>query len=353
MIDTIRLKLPLTPLILRQIHESSKKEILTPGIGQKFFAPLVIKPHNRELTIIKEYDLLLIKKPSKSMYFYVEGSIPNLEQGENVRLFDPQKLPDVFMRIEAALIDQYGAVPPWREWEVQRVDPVYAWKFPNKGDAAKVLDFFQTLLYSRKKKRTYGDETVIFLGPSFSIQLYLKELEFKKHGYKKLIELGEIELANRTLELSREVLRYEIRMFKGKLQTSLGGKKIITCNDILDPAWYINILNESLTKLLKTPNQNNSSDLEAIFKLKKTYKQEKATRLFYFWTSYYSDEKRRKIITQNVDPTTISRSMKEISDAGVGIPSFDDVSKGIELTIPSENVVNPVSASVAIATEHD
>jgi len=51
--------------------------------------------------------------------------------------------------------------------------------------------------------------------------------------------------------------------------------------------------------------------------------------------------------------TTINCSMKEISNAGVGIPNFDDVSSSIELSIPSKNVVNPVSASIAPAMEHD
>jgi len=351
MIDTIRLKLPLTPLILRQIHESSKTEITTPGKGQKFFAPLIVPPYDNELTIIKGYDLLSIKRPS--MFFYVEGSIPNLEYGENVSLVYPEQLPDVFMRMETALINQYGDVPPWREWEVQRVDPVYAWKFPNKGDAQKVLDFFQSLLYSRKKKRTYGDETVLFIGPSFSIQFYLKEPEFKKHGYKKLVQLGDKESADKTLELSKEVVRFEIRMFKGKLQTSIG-KKIITCNDILDPSWYIKVLNEALTMLLKTPNRNSSSDREALIKLKETYKEEKAMRLFYFWKTYYLDENIKKVIKENSNPTTVSRNMKDIAEAGVGISDSSNLPQGFDLSIPSKSVVNLIASDpIAPAMGHD
>jgi hypothetical protein len=351
MIDTIRIKIPLTPLILRQIHEVNRRQITSPGLGQKFFAPLVVSPHNRELMIIKDYDFLSIRRASKSMHFYVEGSIPNLEYGENVSLFYVENLPDVFTRIEKALIDQYGDVPPWRTWEVQRVDPVYAWKFRNKGDAAKILAFFRTLLYPQKDKWTYGDETIVFKGKTFSIQFYLKEPEFKKHGFNKLIKLGDKEFADEIFELSKEVLRFEIRMFQGKLQTSMG-KTIITCNDILDPSWYIKILNEHLTKLLKTPNRNISLDFDAILKLKKTYKYEKALRLFFFWKAYYLDEKTKKLIIENINPTTISRNMRDLSSTGIGIPRFEDISPNIKLSIPSEYVVNQ-NASIAEAMEHD
>jgi hypothetical protein len=191
------------------------------------------------------------------------------------------------------------------------------------------------------------------MGRTQSIQLYLKEYEFLKHGYKKLLKLGQKDLANQILMLSQEVLRFEVRLFKQSLQT-IFKKKIITCNDIINPTWYFNYLDECLTKLLKTPNKYTTLDFDAILKFKHKFKEEKAMRLFFFWKSFYLDEATNKYVRENFNSTTISRNMKDIASTGVGIATPLDFPKLFNLSIPSVSVVNStniVSTPVGVENE--
>ena len=356
MIDTIKIKLPLTPFILLAIQKNAVQELGAPGKGVKLFSRLSIPPDNRTLTIIKDMDRQFSKTQSSSANrnFYLEGSLPKIMYGENVRLLYPSQLPTLFKRNENALIEQYGDIPSWEKWEVQRLDIVYAWKYDNQEQALQVLNFLEKLDYPRKKaKHTYDNETVIFGGRSYSVKFYLKQPEFLKHGFKELHDKGYPELANEAMALSEGVVRYEIKINKSKL-ISLFNKSTIRTVDLLYLDWYFQIQSEVLSELLHNRNKVSTSDDEAILKLSSVYKKDKAMRLFLFWKTYYSkDNHIKKFLKKNHNPSTLLRNFKDLSSAGVGVPTGDSPIP-YDFSIPNKNVVNTdFYFPVAPATEND
>lgn len=355
MIDTIKIKLPLSPLILLAIQKGATQEMSASGKGVKLFSKLTIPPDGRTLTIIKDMDRQYSNPRNNSnTHFYLEGSLPKIMYGENVRLLYPSQLPTLFKRIENALIEQYGDIPSWEKWEVQRLDIVYAWKYESQERALQVLDFLEKLDYPRKKaKHTYDNETVIFGGRAYSVKFYLKQPEFLKHGFKELQDKGFPELANEALELSTGVARYEIKINKSKL-ISLFNKSTIKTVDLLYLDWYFKIQNEVMSELLHNRNKVSVSDEEAIAKLASKYKKEKAMRLFLFWKTYYSDSNHiKKLLKKNNNPSTLLRNFKDLSSAGVGVPTGNS-SIPYDFSIPNNNVVNAeFSFPVAPATEKD
>jgi len=218
MIDTIKIKIPLTPLILLAIQKKSFKELTEPGRGVKMFSNLVLNPDGGNLIVVKDFDHPFRKKnfPSNpNMVFYLEGSLPKIVYGENVHLLYPSQLPSLFKNIEKALNVQYGAVPSWENWEIQRVDAVYAWKIDDQQKMLRMLEFLGSLEYPRKKgKLSYEGESVTFVGRAYSIKFYSKEPEFIKHGYRELKYKGSDELAENALQLSQGVIRYEAKFHR-------------------------------------------------------------------------------------------------------------------------------------------
>lgn len=356
MIDTIKIKLPLTPINLLAIQNRAVQEMGAVGKGIKLFSRLSIPPENRTLTIIKDMDRQYSRKSSTNTntHFYLEGSLPKIYYGENVSLLYPSQLPTLFKTIENALIEQYGDVPSWDKWEVQRLDIVYAWKFENQEKALEVLNFLEFLDYPRKKaKHIYDNETVIFGGRSYSVKFYLKKPEFLKHGFKELQDKGYPEIANEALNLANGVLRFEIKINKSKL-VSLFNKSSIKTVDLLYLDWYYKIQNEVMAELLHNRNMISTLDNDAMSKLSSVYKKDKAMRLFLFWKTYYSkDIHIKKFLKKNHNPSTLLRNFKDLSNAGVGVPS-GDFKTPYDFSIPNKNVVNAeFSFPVAPATEKD
>jgi hypothetical protein len=346
-IDTFKVKLPLTPIILLAIQNKRTTETTRKELGIRMYAPLIVPPLNKTLTVMRDYEYPI---GTPNMCFYVEGSLPKLEYGENVRLLYPYQIVSLLKRIEMALIEQYGDVPPWEEWEIQRIDPCYAWKF-NNGEELKVLEYLKTLDYPQKNKHLYKTG-VVWGGRSFSPKFYLKEPEFMLNDYKELNENNPSH-AREIQELSKGILRYEVKLNKAKLRTLLNkDKEIITGKEFasLDLNWYYKVLNDCLSEVLKNTNKVSFSDEDSLRSLTITHGQQKGNRLFIFWKVLPLI---RQLIKKMYNSTTISRNQKDISLAGVGVPHLDNVLP-FDLSIPSKNVVNSiVSDSIASAMEHD
>ena len=73
----------------------------------------------------------------------------------------------------------------WMEWEIFRLDVCYAWKCPNQDISQSLLNSLKKLNYPKKQKVVY-EESITFLGATYSIKFYLKYPEFMKHDYKIL-----------------------------------------------------------------------------------------------------------------------------------------------------------------------
>jgi hypothetical protein len=306
-----------------------EKAYATTSIGKvKLKNYLLIPPYNAIVTVSTE----------DFKYVYLEASLPKIAYGHNVKLLYPYEIPYILQKIETEFTKQFGYIDPWKKWEVQRADACYAWKFDTTEEAVKILRFLRTLEYPMKSEDWYPDETVTFKGRSFSVTFYVKQPEFQKQ-YKKLIKAGFTKEAEEALTLSNGVLRYEIRMFKAKLARIIG-EKIIYCKDLFNINFYYSVLNDCLTTVLHNTNRMSLIDEEALKKFQ-VFDADKLLRLFYFWKTYYLNEQYMKnLLRSYVNPTTIARNLKEISKAGVGIPS-SSCPLPFDLSIPSKHAVTP------------
>lgn len=341
MIDTIRVRAPIPSYVFSAIEDKKTVSINSTGL-MKLLGVFTVPPFNSTVSVsTRDYK-----------YVYLETSLPKTAYGHNVKLLYPLEIPTILKRIEITFIQEFGEIPHWQEWEVQRLDACYAWKYDTQEEAVKILNFMNSLEYPDKDKHYYPNETVTFGGRSFSITFYIKNKEFIKYGFNKLKKNDFLKLAEEIEEFSRGVLRFEVRLFKPKLKALLG-KEIINPNDILNLEFYYNILNACLVTALRNSNRNSISDYDALEKLK-IYKSSIALRLFCFWRTYYLIEPHIKtLIKANTASTSISRNMQAISEAGVGIPEAY-CPLPFELSIPSKFAVTPEPlAPVAPATEQD
>lgn len=354
MIDTVKFKIPLTPIIMTSITNKAPLTINSPLYGMKLFTTLTVPPLNQTMTVFKDYNVIKtrkIKDPHPSMYFYVEGSLPKLEYGENIHLLYPKSLPSLLKRIEVALLEQFGGVPSWETWEVQRFDIPYAYKFDSNDEAVRVLDFLKTLEYKDKTKHIYKT-SLYFGGRAYSVKFYLKEPEFRKEEYRKLVKDGSKKIADKLLEVCKGILRFEIRINKAHFIT-LFGKKNIFANDLvaLDTNWYNKLLQNSLHELMHNINYASITDELALNNFLNAYGKQKGSRLFYFWKTFYINENHiKKLLKKHVGSSTILRNFKDIENAGVGIPQINNKIP-FDLSIPSKYVINSETAPVAQATE--
>lgn len=340
MIDTVRARTMLPYYVREAIYKQKRRAVVSPGV-MNLLDYLPIPPYNATVTISTQ----------DFTYVYLEASLPKIIYGHNVKLLYPSEIPSALQKIEDAFINRYGMygdIPSYKEWEIQRIDPCYGWKFDNDSEVVQALRFLHNQDYPLKGNHWYKDETVTFGSKTFSVTFYNKQVEFLNQ-YKKLIENGFSKEAEEGLSLSKGVLRYEVRLRKTKLSKVVGKQKM-NYKDLLNLEFYYNILNACLTKALHNPNRNSLSNYEAMKRLRSMYKKEKAANLFNRWKTYYSTEPGiKEILKDNSNPTTIARYLKDISLAGVGIPD-NSCSLPFDLSIPSINAVTLPPAPVALAT---
>lgn len=339
MIDTLRVRAKLPLFVWMSLEKKKAYGTYSPGLV-KIKDYFNVPPHDGIVTVSTE----------DFKYVYLEASLPKIAFGHNVKLLYPTEIPVILRRIEDAFIERHGEIEPWTKWEVQRVDPCYAWKLPDNKDAVEIIRFLKTQEYPDKDIHWYPDETITFGGRSFSITFYLKQPEFAKQA-RRLKGRALVSEAEEGLELSPGVLRYEIRLFKQKL-TSIFHEKTIYCKDLLNMDFYYNVLNACLTKTLRNSNRNSISDKNALEMLKAKYQTKGiALRLFCFWKVWYRKELHIKALLKDKhDATTIARNLKDISLAGVGVPE-SDCSLPFDLSIPSVNAVTPQPAAPSAPAE--
>jgi replication protein CRI len=345
MIDTIRFKTYCNYELWANIEDAPQtKRIVkiendTQLEKERLESFILFPPFNTKLTLLAyNYDTI-----------YLEGSLPKLEYGTNVRMLYPSQVEPLLRRIWKALLDQYGDFPPPQTWQVQRLDMCYNYKFPTQERATDIMIFLQIMEYPKKDKHIYKKESVSFTARIQTIKFYLKHKEFDKKDYK-LLSVNNPTLAEEMLELSKGILRFEVELKRAELKQLLN-KSSISYEDILDISFYYKTLNKYLETLLKNKNKMSMDYFTILDLLKKEYGEVKGQRLFYFYVSYYHPEQEVKMLMkQKVNATTISKTLKEISYAGVGLPV-----KGkyfyFDLSIPNNNVVDPEPAPPALAEE--
>ena len=268
-----------------------------------------------------------------------ECSLPKLCFGENVSLLYPCQLEPALKYLRRYIADIDPDFPSYEHWTIERLDLCYAWRFPNTEHAKAILNHLKLLSYPRKNKSVYNT-SVMFSGRQYTPKFYLKEPEFMRHDFTRLVKNHKYEFADKTADLSVGVLRFEVTARKSQLMHWF--KKLeIHYTDILDKSKLESILNDCLNKILQNRTPVSMRDETIMQKLESKWGHTKGARLFAFYNTYYSDSPHRKAILEGgYNPSTIWRKKRDIADAGVGMRN-EDLGFEFNLSIPSELVVNP------------
>lgn len=331
MIDTIGFSFPISESDARKVrakgNEIQKKNFLERRIEFTYI--------NSEVFVGSFSRKVVIR--IKNCTLNAEFSVPKLVFGHNISLIDKAKTIEGIETLREAITREFEiSPPPYKEWEIYRVDLCYAWKYKEKSQASRVLSILKNLRYLNFKIHTYPT-SIMWVGQDYSIKFYEKNAEFINHDFKELHKNPKsFDRAYNLLEFSQEVLRFEVSMKKKHLNGLFGDRLRI---DELLKYDLEGILSRYLYKVIRV--ENNMMGILKVQKVLETkFPPDKAVRLFTFYTNYYSDKpEERAFIIKNFDRRTIWLYLKNLREAGVGLPS-DNSDVQLDLNIPSKDCVS-------------
>jgi len=294
--DTIRLKFPVT------------------NISPNFFFSLA-GSRAGELTfkVFKEsikvgsfsYDLNLFI--DSFSFMNLEFSVPKFTYGDNVRHAKFSDMVSALACIHDRL-SEFCDVPHYDEWEFQRIDIC---TFFHSETTFDTMLFYQMLEFPRKKKYIY-DTSVMFVGNSYSLKVYLKEPEFIKHDFNKILKL-DYNRAYSILKESKNIIRAEVTYRKKALVEIFSSKKITIKTVTKNLKKLKEKSSQIMRKILGQIEPKKFPQRSLLEELKKFYATPKATRLYQFYLVYTSNTINRNLIKTSLNRSTISRNMKDLN----------------------------------------
>lgn len=188
----------------------------------------------------------------------LEFSVPKFWYGHNIRLL--YNFLEVLEHFRKLLNEQFNLqrspLPQALDWAVMRVDPCYAWRFPNQLAAHQYLEGLKHFSYPKKKPIIY-ETSIVFPGTTYSLKFYEKYPEFRVHDLKALVKSGAaLEWVNLLEALAIGVLRCEATL-RAKFLKRQG---INTVADLLTPVTHL----EWDSELSSHPNFNELYSLATI-----------------------------------------------------------------------------------------
>ena len=258
MIDTLRLRIPVTRTQFKRIQEigfaadRDQLGFFSPKTGEiklKRVEGLFKTDQNsfhREIRweLSPEYHLPLerldetgeVVKVDRT-FLTVELSLPKLWYGHNIHLL--YNFRDVIAYLKQLLERQFNLVRcrlvNLDNWQVSRVDCCYAWRLPTQQMAQQVLESLKRLHYPRKKPHIH-DSSITFAGATYTVKFYLKLPEFRNHDMKALIkQKASLDWVNHLEEKAVGILRYEATLRPKYLRRA----GIQTVDDLVKPATYV------------------------------------------------------------------------------------------------------------------
>lgn len=222
MIDTIRFKIPINQ---EHFFHIRKKSLEVVKINHKeqviqtrhFHTSVNIGSFNRDINIfMSELDM---------EYIYIEFSLPKFHYGHNIYLIYQSQLKDIITEFYQELKKHFAVFPDPAEWQIQRLDLCYAWKYRTQQQAEQILDVIRTFNYPRKKVFRY-DSSVMYVGSSYTVKWYLKAPEYHKHDFRELKKFN-IDRAYQLLGFAEGVLRFEVTLRKASFMTHFLKKKLM------------------------------------------------------------------------------------------------------------------------------
>lgn len=344
MIDTIKFKIPVTNKIIEAIKfygftSVRKDNFYGFKLSDKTMDQILIPPFDTPVSLMSTY---------QPEYYYLECSLPKVFFGENLDLLKPNLIPEVLKIIYQQLLKRYENFIHYDYWTIQRIDMCYEWKFESQQIAQNILDFFKILRYPKKNYLEYKTSTM-YSGKASTAKLYLKRSEFLREDYKKLMDNGNIDLANKTLIESEGVLRFEYEMRKAQILQNFDHKEI-TYKDIVDTEVYYKRLNTVLDALLGGLNREAMESKQVLTNLEATFDKARIKQLLIFYFVNYSKNPfGRYLVKKFFDQSTIHRYSKDLKRAKIGIPFEDDLLPKFDLAIPSIYEVGLSKAPTALA----
>jgi II/X family phage/plasmid replication protein len=264
-------------------------------------------------------------------YLVVEGSVHKAMVGHNIT-GGPQSFQPAacwFVNLIAAEL-LCVSLPHGSEWFVERVDVTETYHLPYEA----IEDFIGSLNrveYPRRKRRSYGVESLQFSGTTTSFSLYHKGPEFAVHDGKKLrgrvspSELFDLQ------ELANGIMRVEISVKAKKLRADaesglLGVKgekvRVVQVTD----AYLQRVHDQEVARVIREGHKDMVTvrlEKEVSVRLFEMYGPQLAGSLYGLWVrlSSHGEKEVRKGMTRR----TFYRQRKQLLDAGCSWAGTDIV----------------------------
>lgn len=325
MIDTIRFAIPSSNKLIRELSQYGllySKTDASRGILLQYRLHTQIKTPSYDRAINFFYN-------SNTDQLHVEFSIAKYYYNHNVYLMYSNDIEKGINKFFDFLRSRLPSIPPLNTWLLDRLDVCYSWKLQDQASVENLCKVIQSLKYPRQKVYRYQD-SIMFVGSSYSSKFYLKYPEFYKHDYPYIVQYDP-DQAHKLLSIASGVLRYEVTIRKNWLKTHglrINASQLHTLNTY-------QLLNHFLQKTLP-PNTTTTNKIDVYDRLANTYRANKALRLYQFWSLYFSTSYDRFVLDRSLSRSQIWRNKKDLSNASIGIPSDVPVS----LSIPSPYSVN-------------
>ena len=219
MLDTIKLGIPLTRSQHRKITAIAEQTdawqwvLLNPCSGELYFrrvkgmADTDGESYHRQLRWDVSHDYI-----EGECRLTLEFSVPKYWYGHNIHLLYDFTTP--LNHLRDSLNKQFGLKGRGQlidtvDWHVLRADICYTWRFPSQKLAQRYIDSLKRFHFPRKKPIIY-DDSIVFVGKTYSVKFYLKLPEFKAHDRKEMLKgNASLDWINHLETLADGVLRFE------------------------------------------------------------------------------------------------------------------------------------------------
>lgn len=348
MIDTIKLKIPITHVDFDDITKNQKVHFIVNFKGEltrKQCSLGFVYSNGQRIHMFANYN-----EEAPHHELYLEFSIPKLVYGQNVYLYYPDQLLSLLEQLRQEMGEWFKVkFVPVTDWVINRLDLCYAWKLPSQDLAQSLLESLRG--YSFPRKTTAHFETSIaYQGKAYSGIFYLKHPEYVAKGFKDL-RYRNLEYAEAINLESQGVLRFEMQLKKAKLNDLFKDKKGgLQLKDLQDRDFLSKTLNSLFFKLIRSNEIRIDSPAQIYEKLKTSLGDEKkAKHLLMFHQMYMGSIQQKLCLKMIYNNSTITRNLKTLSESGVGVSIKDFPITS--LSIPSNLVINTENAPFAVARE--
>ena len=242
MIDTIKFKIDVSPDFLDNLQFHGYLLQKKDGFG------LIEDIKTVDEFVVNKWGYMVrlytMDTPYGPPHFYIEFSVSKYLFGTNVYLCGLNDLPIVINSFYTQLLKRYKKFPDPTTWDLQRVDLCYAWVFEEEK-LKQTLKNLKLLRFPRKNHHLYKT-TFMASGRSSTLRFYLKEPEFKKTDYKILKQINP-KYADRVLQDSKNMIRWEVELRKSALKTIYRSSHFIGYKNLLSYATIYSLMLKQLS----------------------------------------------------------------------------------------------------------